>query len=161
MTAKPITTMAEFETQMMYMISQEGPLGNMVASGDAHSATQLIGSLSSLLDNLASNTSSSPNQDEINDLRSIDTEKMAPEEIQVIEMKIKGLEEAESIRKANETLIRVKVRASSNSRCFSLFLRLHFSRKSFKMHPSTYYYGGLPKKGPPSKMAYLVYNEFK
>lgn len=101
--------MAEFEDHMMHMISQEGPLGNMMASGDAHSATQLIGSLSSLLDNLASNTSSSPNQAKIEELESIDTEKMTPEEIEVIQKEINDLREADRIKKENETAIRVKV----------------------------------------------------
>ena len=108
-TAKPITSMAEFEVHMMHMISQEGPLGNMMASGDAHSATQLIGALSSLLDSLASNVSSSPNQEEIEELESINMEKMTPEEIQEIEKKINDLREADRIQKENETQIRVKV----------------------------------------------------
>ena len=101
--------MAEFEAHMMHMISQEGPLGNMMASGDAHSATQLIGALSSLLDSLASNVTSSPNKEEIEELESIDTEKMTPEELQEIEKKINDLREADRIQKENETQIRVKV----------------------------------------------------
>ena len=108
MTAKPITNLAEFEAHMIFMISQDGPLGNMMASGDAHSATQLVGALSSLLDNLAGNTSL-PNQAKIDELKSIDTEKMMPEEIAEIERTIFVLQEADRVKKENETLIRVKV----------------------------------------------------
>ena len=108
MTAKPITNLAEFEATMIRMISQDGPLGNMMASGAAHSATQLVGALSSLLDNLASNTSS-PVQEKIDALERLDLELMTPEEIEEIEKKKFDLREAERIRKENETMIRVKV----------------------------------------------------
>lgn len=108
MTAKPITNLAEFEAKMIQMISQDGPLGNMMASGDAHSATQLVGSLSSLLDSLAGNTTS-PIQAEMAALDSLDLELMTPEEIEEIEKKKFNLVEAERIRKENETLTRVKV----------------------------------------------------
>ena len=100
--------MAEFEATMIYMISQDGPLGNMMASGDAHSATQLVGSLSSLLDNLASNRSST-SQGELVELDSMDLEKMTPEEILELERKKVQLLERERIKAENETLIRVKV----------------------------------------------------
>lgn len=108
MTAKPITNLAEFEAKMIQMISQDGPLGNMMASGDAHSATQLVGSLSSLLDSLAGNTTS-PIQAEMAALDSLDLELMTPEEIEEMEKKKFNLVEAERIRKENETLTRVKV----------------------------------------------------
>jgi hypothetical protein len=107
-TAKPITNLAEFEAKMIQMISQDGPLGNMMASGDAHSATQLVGSLSSLLDSLAGNTTS-PIQAEMAALDSLDLELMTPEEIEEMEKKKFNLVEAERIRKENETLTRVKV----------------------------------------------------
>lgn len=108
-TAKPITSLAEFEATMMYMISQEGPLGNMMASGDAHSATQLVGALSSLLDNLASNTSSTESKADIDELDSTELEKMRPEEIAELQRKKVELLEAERIKRENETAIRVKV----------------------------------------------------
>ena len=107
---------------MIQMISQDGPLGNMMASGDAHSATQLVGSLSSLLDNLASNTSS-PVQAEIDALESLDMEFMKPEEIEAIEKKKYDLREADRIRIENETLIRVKVGICYCSYCYTCFCR--------------------------------------
>jgi hypothetical protein len=67
-----------------------------------------VGALSSLLDSLAGNTSS-PVQDEIDALESLDTELMKPEEIEAIEKKKYDLREADRIRMQNETLIRVKV----------------------------------------------------
>lgn len=82
------------------MISTNGSLGNMMASGDAHSAAQLTGSLSSILDDQASKTDDAT--DELLEEEEIDIEAMTPEEQEELlkkRLEKKRQKEEEKIRK--------------------------------------------------------------
>lgn len=105
-----ITSLAEFEQRMSNLISEDGDLGNLVASGDTHGATQLIGALSSILDSLGNNANFSYEAEKA-DLE----EKLLSQEIlldkQRIEIEKQILELEEAIKKRdNETRTRIKVR---------------------------------------------------
>ena len=78
-----------------------------MASGDAHSAAQLTGSLSSLLDEQAvkaEEASNEPVEEEV------DTEGMTQEEIEELEKKKRGKEEEKRQKMKKEKEARIKVR---------------------------------------------------